>query len=287
MLRNHLPAYLNYLWNTHIALLIVTDGLDIVDANSASLVLSGYHHHHMIGKPLAQFLEVTPTTATQLEHIRQNYRQKTRIDDNIWTLVRQNEQSLEITSSRRWIIKHDGELFQVIVMMPAAEQAEVYKQLESAADMFVASRQHARAKKDTLIAIEALASQNLETIIALHRSSPLNHSQHPTPAVTTPNVMTPRVKLEVSNGVHHYHNVTVNLSDNGSQHTLYTKDAPQAYVISLTPHTPHTHDNSHDNSHGKVTTVTQTTPTHDNTHTHNNNTFLSDDALRQLVWDFR
>lgn len=292
MVRDHLPAFLDFLWHTHVALIVITDTLDVIDANDASLALSGYQHHHIVGKPLAAFLDVNPTTAAQLEHTRQSYYRKTSIDDYTWTLIRHDQRTLEVAFSRQWIVKYAGNLFQVVIMMPAAERPDVNVQLEVATDAFWRQRQQARVAQNSAsdpvanntaldnaaLALEALASDNLETIIAVHRSQPQpkSRSQQPATPRTTPRT-TPRVTLNVSNGISSYDNITVTLNKSDQQ-PLYHKQATRAYVIDLETSSAYS--------------STYSSKQHNDNHTQHPNEYdnvptPSDDDLRQLVWDFR
>lgn len=270
MVRDHLPALLRYLWHTHIALIIVSDELDVIDANDASLALSGYYHHHMIGKPLPTFLEIDHNTAIQLEHARQSFRRKSGTSAYTWTLVRNDQQTLEVLFCQQWIVKCAGALFRVIVMMPSAECQDINEQLEAATDTFFAQQQHARAKQHKTLALEALASDDLDTIIALHR---VRLVSRPHQAVTAP--ATPRVTLNVSNNISSYEDVTVKLSDNHSRHALYYKQASRAYVLNL-------QTSAYSSTHQVDNEVDGEDPI-----PFREDTTLSDDTLRQLVWDFR
>lgn len=271
MLRDHLPALLQYLWHTHIALIVISDALDIVDANDASLALSGYHHHHMVGKPLARFLEVDPNTEQELEHARQNFHRKTNTDTYRWSLLRTNQRLLDIFFSKQWIVKHAGTLFHVVVMAPIAESDDVQSQLEKATDAFFDERQKARAKQHTSLALEALASDNLETIIAVHQTQTKFTSQ----ATAAPKILstTPRVSLSVNDDISRYDDITVTLNERSSHQPLYYKHATRAYVLNVKT-TPYDSTYQPDTDNDGETQA-------------NEQVSSSDDTLRQLVWDFR
>jgi hypothetical protein len=273
MVRDYLPALLRYLWHTHIALIIVGDELDVIDANDASLALSGYHHHHMIGKPLPTFLDVDYDTAAQLEQAQQNFHRKTNTSSYNWTLVRSNQQPLEVMFAQQWIVKCAGALFHVIVMMPLAERHDIDEQLEAAIDTFFAQRQHAKAKQHKALAFEALASDDLDTIIALHRAKNTSPSHQ---AVTTPT--TSPVILNVSNDISGYDDITVKLSDSHSQQDVYYKQASRAYVLDL--RTSSYNSTYKVNGEGDNEMDSSSIPAQENAP-------LSDDTLRQLIWDFR
>ena len=287
MVRDHLPALLRYLWHTHIALIIVGDELDVIDANDTSLALSGYHHHHMIGKPLPTFLDVDYDTATQLEQVQQNFHRKTNTSSYNWTLKRSNQQTLEVIFAQQWIVKFAGALFHVIVMMPLAEHHDINEQLEAATDAFSVQRQHAKAKQHKTLAFEnlafenlafeALASDDLDTIIALHRTKNTSRSHR---AVTTPT--TPRVTLNVSSGIssgiNSYDDITVKLSDSHSRQDVYYKQASRAYVLDLKASS---YSSTYKvNGEGDSEVDSSSIPPQEDTP-------LSDDTLRQLIWDFR
>jgi PAS domain S-box-containing protein len=271
MLRDHLPALLQYLWHTHLALIVISDTLDIVDANDASSALSGYHHHHMVGKPLARFLEVDHSTEQELEHTRQNFHRKTNTHTYRWSLLRVDQRPLDIFFSKQWIVKHAGTLFHVVVVTPITEREDVQSQLEAATDAFFDERQHARAKQHTSLALEALASDNLETIIAVHQTqTKFTPQATATPKMTT---STSRVSLSVSNDISRYDDITVTLNERSSHQPLYYKHATRAYVLNLKT-TPYDSTYQPDADNDGETQA-------------NEQVSSSDDTLRQLVWDFR
>lgn len=273
MVRDYLPALLQYLWHTHIALIIISDALDVVDANDASLALSGYHHHHMVGKPLARFLEVDHSTEQELEHTRQSFHQKANADTYLWSLLRADQRPLDISFSRQWIVKHAGALFHVVVVAPIDERGDVKSQLETATEAFFDERRKARAKQHTSLALEALTSNKLETIIAVHQAQTKFTPQQTTADAPKITLTTPRVALNVSDGISRYDDITVTLNERSSHQPLYYKHATRAYVLNVkTALYDSTYQPDADSD-------SETQP--------NEQISSSDDTLRQLVWDFR